>query len=989
MRIPRATIFFVLVPLILAIPLYSQSITGSLVGTVTSDGSPLPGVSITVSSPALQGTRTAISGEGGGYFFPSLPPGIYTATFELSGLQRVAKKVTVSVSQTSRADVTMTVAAVRESISVTAAAPAVAESTTVASNFTSAQINELPIGRTIDSVTLMAPGVNSAGPNGQIVISGAGSYDSLFLVDGVVVNENLRGQPQPLYIEDAIQETTVLTGGISAEFGRFTGGVVNSLTKSGGNDFSGSFRDAMTNPSWSAVTAYPGQVKPISSLNSAYEGTFGGRLLRDRLWFFGAGRYTKSEGSNQTTLTNIPYVSTSTNRRFETKLTGQLNAQNSFVGTYIDNRDRTDNYRSGGSIVDLASLAPYSAPRSLLSLNYNGIASQNWLLEGQFSRMRYRWTNGAENRDLILGTLLIDDNQGVRGWSPTFCGSPCPPKQRNNKGWSAKSSYFLSTPWTGNHNLVGGYDEFHQLRNENNFQSGSDFRIHGTFFFINGQENFGVDPESGAQIEWDPVSNLSRTSDFAVKSLFFNDKWDLNKNWSFNVGVRYDKDSGSDQAGNKTVDDSAFSPRLAANFDPTGSGRHRISLSYGRYVSKVDQGPADSTSSSGRYSSYYWDYSGPALNSALGSTPSSQIVPIPQVIQQVFNWFQSVGGTNNMQYLASAWIPGVSSRFDRSLKAPYMDEKTLGYSLTFGPSGYVRADLIDRKWAAFYVTTRTIQTGKAIGPQGSLFDQGVIENASSGLSRKYQGLQLQGSYRIAKPFSLGANYTYSKLRGNVEGETPSFATGTTDYNNYPEYTNFAQYNPTGYLGADMRHRLNAWAQYDLPTPIGRFNLSLLQRYHSAQSYSATGTIDIRAGVSNGPVNGIVNPGYVTPPSYVNYFFGDRGALRVNNISSTDLGINWYAPPISSASFFVEGDVINIFNQQGIENPTYINQSVLTRRQSTCIQSGSTSRCLAFNPFTDTPKLGVNYQYGPIFGQPTSTFAYQTPRTYRVSVGVRF
>ncbi len=414
-----------------------------------------------------------------------------------------------------------------------------------------------------------------------------------------------------------------------------------------------------------------------------------------------------------------------------------------------------------------------------------------------------------------------------------------------------------------------------------------------------------------------------------------------------------------------------FSPRLAANFDPTGSGRNRISLSYGRYVSKVDQGPADSTSTSGRYSSYYWDYAGPAINSALGNTPSGQIVPIPQLIQQVFNWFQSVGGTNNMQYLASAWIPGVSSRFDHSLKAPYMDEMTLGYALTFGPSGYVRADLIDRKWASFYVTTRTIQTGKAMSSNGTLFDQGVIENASNGLSRKYQGLQVQGSYRIAKPFSVGANYTYSKLRGNVEGETPSFATGTTDYNNYPEYTTFAQYNPVGYLGADMRHRLNAWAQYDLPTPIGRFNLSLLERYHSAQSYSATGTIDIRAGVSNGPVNGIVNPGYVTPPSYVNYYFGDRGALRVDNIASTDLGINWYAPPISSASFFVEADVINIFNQQGIENPAYINQTVNTRRQTACIQTGSTSRCLAFNPFTDTPKLGVNYQYGPIFGQPTS------------------
>ena len=110
------------------------------------------------------------------------------------------------------------------------------------------------------------------------------------------------------------------------------------------------------------------------------------------------------------------------------------------------------------------------------------------------------------------------------------------------------------------------------------------------------------------------MPSLSRTSDFAVRSLFINDKWDLPSRWHFNVGLRYDKAFAKDQAGHKTVDDSAVSPRLAANFDPKGNGKHRFSLSYGRYVSKVDQGPADNTATAGRYASYYWDYKGPAIN---------------------------------------------------------------------------------------------------------------------------------------------------------------------------------------------------------------------------------------------------------------------------------------------------------------------------------------------------------------------------------------
>ena len=86
----------------------------------------------------------------------------------------------------------------------------------------------------------MAPAVHPSGPNGAYSISGAPSFESLFMVNGVTVNENTRGQPNSLFIEDAIQETTVATAGISAEFGRFSGGVINVVTKSGGNLFSGS-----------------------------------------------------------------------------------------------------------------------------------------------------------------------------------------------------------------------------------------------------------------------------------------------------------------------------------------------------------------------------------------------------------------------------------------------------------------------------------------------------------------------------------------------------------------------------------------------------------------------------------------------------------------------------------------------------------------------------------------------------------------------------
>ena len=980
----RLSCFITLVLLVFAVPLLGQGTTGTLTGTASTEGNPLPGVTVTISSPSLQGTRTTVTGESGAYSFAALPPGRYTVEFTLDGMSPVQRIVSVNLAQSTRADAELAVAAMTEAIVVLAAAPAALETSEVSTNFGSDTIQELPVQRDITNVTLLAPGVNDAGPNDQIIISGAQSFDNLFLVNGVVVNENLRGQPEDLFIEDAIQETTVLTAGVSAEFGRFTGGVVSTLTKSGGNEFSGSIRDSLTNDDWTDKTDFASQVDPVDSINDVFEATLGGRIIRDRLWFFAAGRLEERDTSAQTFNTNIPYVETREDRRIEAKLTGQITPRNSLVGSYMDSLLERTNIRSG-NIVDLRSLTNREDPKELLALNYSGVFTNSFLVEGQYSRMDHAFFQGAETRDLIDGTILLE-SQGParRGWSPTFCGQICGEKERDNESWLLKGTYFLSTASMGSHNIVGGFEEFHQLRNENNFQSGSDLRIHGNFFYNGSDIGFGVDTDS--EIEYDPVPALSQTSDFAVRSFFVNDRWDLSPRLNFNVGLRYDEAFGTDQAGNKTVDDDAFSPRLGATYDLRGDGRQRFSATYGRYVSKVDQGPADNTATAGRYASYYFDYRGPAINPR--GTPFDQLIPIPDVIRMVFEWFNSVGGVSNTEFLTSARVPGVTTQFEKSLEAPYMDEYTVGFGTMIGTAGYIRADYINRAWDKFYVIRRTTETGTAVDPNGLVVDIGLIENSQGNLERDYQGIQLQGSYRLLSRLSLGGNYTWSELRGNVEGEAASFATTFTDEFNYPEYTNFERNNPVGYLDADIRHRANLWLQYDLPTAFGEFNLSLLQRYQSGLPYS------VLAAISTAPasVTGIQNPGYQRPPVSANYYFSDRNELRLDDITRTDLGVN-YLLPLRRVKLFIQADLINMFNEQGIEDPSFINTSVLTNRSASCIQQAGApspgSRCAAFNPFTETPVEGTHFVRNAAFGQPISADAYQLPRTYRVSAGIRF
>src|SRR5262249_60598365 len=112
-------------------------------------------------------------------------------------------------------------------------------------------------------------------------------------------------------------------------------------------------------------------------------------------------------------------------------------------------------------------------------------------------------------------------------------------------------------------------------------------------------------------------------------------------------------------------------------------------------------------------------------------------------------------------------------------------------------------------------------------------------------TRKYWGALFEGNYQLPKGFGVGGNYTYSKLRGNVEGETSGSGPVTFGALNvsYPEFQNFAQNAPVGYLAADQRHKLRLWGTYDLDTRIGHFNVGVIERYDSGSPFSASNAIN--------------------------------------------------------------------------------------------------------------------------------------------------
>jgi len=1008
----RASILFC--TLLLAIPLFGQGTTGSLGGTVTTDGKPLPGVTVTIASPVLQGTRTATTGEGGGYRFPAVPPGPYSVTFDLEGMQRVTKQVTVTLASDASADADLKVSSVSEAITVTASAPAVLETTDIARNYTAEQISLLPVRRNITDTVVLTPGVNNNGARDNIMISGGTSYDNLFLVNGVTVNENLRGQPHNLFIEDAIQETTVLTGAVSAEYGRFGGGVVSTITKSGGNQFSGSFRDTLNNASWIAKTPIE-TADHIDKNLSVYEGTLGGFALRDRLWFFGAGRKasgapavgidpTGSTVSSSASVSPMTFLNTLDEKRWEGKLTAQILPQHSVVLSYLDvNTTESNNFFA--PIYDQQSIvAARELPNSLAAASYNGVITNNLLIEGQYSRKKYAFVHsGGIYTDQIRGTWVADTN--ARWNAPVFCGV-CTPERRDNDSAVAKATYFVNTKAMGTHSVVFGGEQYHETRLVNNYQSASQYQITSTGTAImTGTSTDQIFPrfDGATVVTYRPILALSNGSDLKTRSAFINDKWDFNKHWSFNVGVRYDKNNAVDASGNVVSDDSAFSPRLGAIFDVTGDGKYRVSASYSHYVSKiVDGNVGGGAAGAGNPAAFNFAYGGPVVNPA--GTPAGSLVATPQALAILFNWYNSLTANQRAAALISSTIPGLTTQVDSPISSPYVREIALGFGTQITPRAYARVDFIDRDWHDFYATRLDLGTGTFTGVNpvnGAPVtgDRAILVNDDDNLSRKYRGAQLQFNWRPNR-FNLGGGYTWSKLTGNDVPEGDGTAAVTNTFGQfYPEYLNYENRQPSGYLLGDQRHRARVWAGYDFNLGVAKLTPSLIQSYDSGRAYSAIGTID--ASGRNTPFTGSpANPGYTLSQlgNQHNYYFSKRGEFRTDAVSATDFALN-FSIPVSRVELFAQGQVLNIFNADNANDIFLgrIDTTVRTRRTN-----GAASGLVAFNPYTDTPiecpqgaaaadctALHANYQLGPNFGKPVTKEGFQTPRTYRFAVGLRF
>ncbi|HEY0558629.1 MAG TPA: TonB-dependent receptor, partial [Thermoanaerobaculia bacterium] len=331
--------------LLTAAAMAAAQTTGTIVGRVTDEGGgTLPGVTVEARSPALQGTSTAVTDGSGAYRLNLLPPGDYTVSFVLDGFAKESRQeVHVGLDQNTTLSTTLR-AALTQEITVTGDVPVIdTTSTTVGVNLDTRAIETLPTGRNYSSVVQITPGVSSdanaeATPQPSITVYGSTGSENSYLIDGVNTTGAEYGAQGTELNFEFIQAVDVKTGGYQAEYGRSTGGVVNVITKSGGNDFHGDLFGYHDNDSLQS------NAKPVVSTGGTAAGytredygiDVGGFLLRDKLWFFGA--YDRVDNTDKTTLPGGPLAGNVVQPKSKrdlaaAKLTWKLSDSQSLVST--------------------------------------------------------------------------------------------------------------------------------------------------------------------------------------------------------------------------------------------------------------------------------------------------------------------------------------------------------------------------------------------------------------------------------------------------------------------------------------------------------------------------------------------------------------------------------------------------------------------------------------------------------------------------------
>ena len=857
--------------------------TGTIEGAVTDQGgSPLPGVTVEATSPNLQGTRVVVTSESGTYRFPSLPPGAYVVVASLPGFGKVQKNAIVALDATATVNLSLSLSTTAE-VTVTGEAPLVDRtSTTAGTNYEAKVIDRLPVGRNYADVVFTQPGVQAdfgetQGRSLAISIYGATSAENLFLIDGVNTTNVIKGFQGKDINNEFIQEVEVKTGGYQAEYGRNTGGVVNVITKSGGNEFHGGAFDYYND---TGMRADPVNGDPAEYDTPAYSGTgatqylnsvlskdvrqewgldLGGFLWKDKVWFFGAyDRVHVNQDLQTLDLTNTEtlghqFPTSFVQSKYSGKITLDLFPGTSIVGTAFSDAQTREGVLVIPSTLDRFS---YSGRQDVGGPDYgarlNRLFGAFGIFTFQYAQHRDRYKTTPEGVDI---PQIRDFTQSPSGTDFVAYGGYGVVAGTTENNWSSREAYAGSfTAYIGNHEIKVGGDYSNDSTSGSYYFTGGQrvsirpcnlnatssckpdaplytnregttlpvFYQHG-FFATGTPDDYGIAPAY-------PFETPTRRY-----SAFLQDQWRAAPSLTVNLGVRWDTESyyGLDPI---TGPFKAFSltnqwaPRVGVTWDFLGDGTSKLYASAGRFYYAL---PTDINVRSFNAASFVQIY-----NYDLTSIVQDPAAPRRELFQ---------GGN------------AFGEPVDAGMKASYQDELTVGVEKALDPTFSIGLKGTYRTLGRTVEDRCDLNSDTSVDENGNrvcpdcalsscaLFNPGGSGAAASGYyptcdgsanptdpnagncttqtnsgvpvgpaRRIFRGIELMARKQFSNQLWAQASFLYSSLRGNYSGAI-SEATGQTDpgINADYDYYQFA-FNAYGKLELDRPVQARIDAVYNAP-----------------------------------------------------------------------------------------------------------------------------------------------------------------------------
>lgn len=860
---------------------------GTLAGVVRDvGGKPLPGVTVTVASPdLLGGSKAAVTSDDGSYRFPALPPGDYQVRVELFGFDtldrsdiqiQINQPTTFSPVLTTGGDPTMTV----EMIVVEHESVIRPEQTQVSTPLNNQFVDNIPVlGRSYQTLLLLAPGVSNQDGNGfwgsaNVNAHGARSDANQYMFDGGNTTDTTLGTFGTNFNQDAVDQIEVITAGYKAEFGRSDGAISNVLTKSGGNEFEGSFRVDVRDSALDKQGSGKGALKDQDFYRRYYSATLGGPIMHDRLWFFTSLYYQDRKDVQQ--FTGSEFAVQNAPAEFYDyfgKLTYQMTDNHQLVFSYHADPATIHNSTPDGRNTPSAR-SQQSQGGEFYLLKETAVFSSNLLLES---------------------LAYVTDNQVLR----VEPDSDAPASDAPWSGFDSVTNQFVGR-FTGRTETNRDRNQFREdlsvyvddALGSHDMKLGLGYELEASYQDTAADDFYTL--ENGVPVEKTFAPTDARfapeTSAHArIFTAYLQDSWSPRPGLTLNLGVRADYEqlewngfTGSDRVfvdpafspDDATVtvdelDDLAIAPRLGFSWDPRADGRNVVRGSASRFYTTIP-GYAGN-----------WD-----RNSVLGNS-------IQCDTDAEGNCVATVPPEITLYYL------------DRDIHMPWTDEVTLGYERELAPELALSVTAIYRSGHDLLQDTDpntyyTDEDGDGFAEHRNRVNPNfqTLFVLGNGNRSRYQAVELSLRKRLSGNWQLLGSYTYSVAKG--DGEWGATAEGDDARLRPFEYS---------YLPYDQRHVVKLDGTYFLPLD---FIVSASARYLTGTPY----TVNVKNFVD---LNGSGYPDTGETGSIAGggtHYIGQRNSRRNDDYFNLDLRAE-KAFVWRGVSLGVFADLFNVMNDQSV------------------------------------------------------------------------